>query len=105
LELVFYAIGYATAWLLVPVFTFGHVTVEPSTNGKRLRPRRGRIQRIAPGKYLREVEGAAHVDLHRFGGDASERRVSEFIARHLRQMPMDTIGSSGSLGANDHTRL
>ena len=56
LELVFYAIGYATAWLMVPVFTFGHVTVEPSTNGKTLRPRRGRIQRIAPGKYLMTAE-------------------------------------------------
>ncbi|MEZ5305422.1 MAG: alpha/beta fold hydrolase [Verrucomicrobiales bacterium] len=29
------------------------------------------------------VEGAAHIDLHRFAGLAYERRVTEFLARHL----------------------
>ncbi len=52
LEFLLYGIGYATAWLLVPVFTFGHVTVEPNTNGKRLKPRGGRIQYISPGRYV-----------------------------------------------------
>ena len=56
LEVLFYGIGYATAWLLVPVFTFGHVTVEPNTNGKKLKPRGGRIQRIAPGRYVMTAE-------------------------------------------------
>ena len=52
LEFLLYGIGYATAWVLVPVFTFGHVTVEPNTDDKRLKPRGGRIQRIAPGRYV-----------------------------------------------------
>ena len=56
LELLFYGIGYATAWLLVPVFTFGHVTVAPNTNGRTLKPRGGRIQRIAPGRYVMTAE-------------------------------------------------
>ncbi|MEZ5304258.1 MAG: hypothetical protein R3F11_26995 [Verrucomicrobiales bacterium] len=29
------------------------------------------------------IEGAAHIDLHRFAGLAYERRVTEFLARHL----------------------
>jgi hypothetical protein len=56
LELLFYGIGYVTAWLLVPVFTFGHVTVEPTINGKKLKPRGGRIQCIAPGRYVMTAE-------------------------------------------------
>jgi hypothetical protein len=30
------------------------------------------------------LSGAAHVDLHAFGGKEYERRVGEFLARHLR---------------------
>lgn len=55
-ELVFYTVGYVTAWILVPVFTFGHVSVEPGLNGIPLEPRRGRIQRIAPAKYVMSAE-------------------------------------------------
>lgn len=55
-ELLLYGVGYATAWLLVPVFTFGHVTVEPNTSGRKLKPRRGRIQRISPGRYVMTAE-------------------------------------------------
>ena len=56
LEIMFYGIAYATAWLLVPAFTFGHVAVEPNAKGKKLRPRRGHIQRVAPGKHLMTAE-------------------------------------------------
>jgi hypothetical protein len=56
LELLFYGVGYATAWVLVPVFTFGHVTVEPNSNGRKLKPRGGRIQRISPGRYVMTAE-------------------------------------------------
>jgi hypothetical protein len=58
-ELLFYGIGYATAWIVVPVFTFGRVTVEPGRNGKFLQPKRGRIQRTGPGKYVMKAELAA----------------------------------------------
>lgn len=61
LELVFYVLGYATAWVIVPVFTFGQVTVEPGADGKFLRPKRGRIQRSAAGKYVMEAEVAVWV--------------------------------------------
>jgi hypothetical protein len=61
LEILFYGIGYATAWLLVPVFTFGHVTVEPNTNGRKLKPRGGRIQRIAPGRYVMTAELGSYI--------------------------------------------
>lgn len=61
LELVFYVLGYATAWVIVPVFTFGHVTVEPGPDGRFLKPKRGRIQRVGPGKYVMEAEMAVWV--------------------------------------------
>lgn len=60
LEFVFYVVGYATAWVVVPVFTFGTVTVEP-THGRAIKPKRGRIQRSAGGGYVMEAELAALV--------------------------------------------
>lgn len=60
-EAVFYVLGYATAWVIVPVFTFGHVTVGPARHVKRLNPKRGRIQRIGPGRYVVEADTAVWV--------------------------------------------
>lgn len=34
-EVVFYALGYATGWLLVPALSFGYYTVEPIPPPKR----------------------------------------------------------------------
>jgi uncharacterized protein len=39
---------------------------------------------VASPKEFYSVSGAAHVDLHAFGGEAYERRVGDFLARHLR---------------------
>ena len=55
-ELVFHGVGYVTAYILVPLFTFGQVTVEPSRNAGILNPKRGRIQRAANGKYVMAAE-------------------------------------------------
>jgi fermentation-respiration switch protein FrsA (DUF1100 family) len=44
-----------------------------------------RIFAAVPGpKEFYLLSGAAHVDLHAFGGKEYERRVGEFLARHLR---------------------
>jgi hypothetical protein len=59
LEFVFYAIGYGTAWLVVPVITFGRVIVEPGPGGKFVKPKRGRIQSIGRDRYLMDAELAA----------------------------------------------
>jgi hypothetical protein len=53
LELLFYGVGYATAWVVVPLFTFGRVTVEPARNIDVLRPQ----PRIGPRRYV--IDGVA----------------------------------------------
>jgi hypothetical protein len=60
-EFVFYGIGYATAWVVVPLFTFGQVTVEPVRHGRDVEPKRGRIRRSARGGYIMEAELAVLV--------------------------------------------
>jgi hypothetical protein len=40
-EIVFYVLGYATGWLLIPVFSFGRYTAEPLSPPRRGQ-RRGR---------------------------------------------------------------
>ena len=61
LEFVLYPIGYCTAWLVVPVFTFGCVTVEPGPAGKRVN--RGRIQSAGRGQYLMDADLAACIGI------------------------------------------
>jgi uncharacterized protein len=46
----------------------------------------------AAPKELWAVDGAAHVNLHRFAGAEYERRVSEFLSRYL-----SPIGSSSPI--------
>jgi fermentation-respiration switch protein FrsA (DUF1100 family) len=61
--------------------------------------------RAAEPKEFWEITDAAHVDLHRFAGAGYERRVDEFLGRHLRPRSIGPAGSSGALGAHDHSRL
>jgi uncharacterized protein len=39
---------------------------------------------VPPPKEFYPVAGAAHIDLHAYGGTEYERRVGEFLAHHLR---------------------
>jgi fermentation-respiration switch protein FrsA (DUF1100 family) len=49
-----------------------------------LRESRALFARAHEPKELWVVDGAAHVDLHAFAGGEYERRVGDFLARHLR---------------------
>ena len=60
---------------------------------ERARPSEARMIHAHAGgpKELWIIDGAAHVDLHRFAGEAYERRVLDFLGRHLDGTAIDTL--------------
>ncbi len=56
IEIVLQLFCYGTAWLLVPIFTFGRVFVEPTPIREFVKPGFGRIQRSGRGHYVMDAE-------------------------------------------------
>ncbi len=59
IELVLQLFCYGTAWLLVPIFTFGRVFVEPTPIREFVKPNFGRLQRSNKGHYVMDAELAS----------------------------------------------
>ncbi|HET9444733.1 MAG TPA: hypothetical protein VFO35_00640 [Steroidobacteraceae bacterium] len=59
LELLVQVAGYITACIIIPVFSFGLVTVKPGPKGEMVTPRFGRIRRLPGGRFIMEAELAA----------------------------------------------
>ena len=55
-EVVLQLFCYGTAWLLVPMLTFGRVFVEPAPIREFVKPGFGRIQRSNAGHYVMDAE-------------------------------------------------
>jgi hypothetical protein len=55
-EMVLQLFCYGTAWLLVPIFTFGRVYVEPAPIRKFVKPGLGRLQRHGRGYYVMDAD-------------------------------------------------
>ncbi len=55
-EVVLQLAGYATAWIVVPLFTFGRVVVEPKKRGVRVVPKWHRLSRAADGTFIVDCE-------------------------------------------------
>jgi hypothetical protein len=56
IEVVLQLFCYGTAWLLVPIFSFGMVFVEPSPIREFVKPGFGRLQRSSKGHYVMDAE-------------------------------------------------
>jgi hypothetical protein len=56
IEVVLQVFCYGTAWLLVPIFTFGMVFVEPTPIREFVKPGFGRLQRSSKGHYVMDAE-------------------------------------------------
>jgi hypothetical protein len=56
IEIVLQLFCYGTAWLLVPIFTFGRVFVEPTPIREFVKPGFGSIQRSSRGHYMIDAE-------------------------------------------------
>lgn len=56
IEVVLQLFCYGTAWLLVPIFTFGMVFVEPAPIREFVKPGFGRLQRSSKGHYVMDAE-------------------------------------------------
>ena len=56
IEVVLQLFCYGTAWLLVPIFTFGIVFVEPTPIREFVKPGFGRLQRSSKGHYVMDAE-------------------------------------------------
>lgn len=66
-EFLIQCAGYATAWLLLPVFTFGLLRVEPGRKGRFVKLGRGSIVKQPGGHYLVEAEVASFIGLLLWG--------------------------------------
>ncbi len=58
-ELVLEVVGYFTGRIVIPVFTFGRVHVEPGRKGEWTKPRWRRLVRLPDGTYLMSAEMGA----------------------------------------------
>lgn len=56
IEVVLQLFCYGTAWLLVPIFSFGRVFVEPTPMRAFVKPGFGSIQRSGRGLYVMDAE-------------------------------------------------
>lgn len=63
LELILQVAGYITACIVVPVLSFGLVTVEPGPKGELVTPKFGRIRRLPGGRFIMEAELAALIGI------------------------------------------
>jgi hypothetical protein len=61
-ELLMQLIGYLTSRIIVPVFTFGLVHVEPGPHKEYVAPKFGRIQRHS-GKLIMDAELGALIGI------------------------------------------
>jgi len=68
------------ARLAAPVLVISGANDQHTTRGETLRL----FEAVLEPKALWIVEGAAHVDLHRFDPQAYESRVGAFLARYVR---------------------
>lgn len=59
LESVLQLFCYGTSWILVPIFTFVTVYVEPTPLREFVKPKFGRIQRSSNGHYIMKAELAS----------------------------------------------
>jgi hypothetical protein len=55
-EAAFQVAGYATGWVVVPLFTLGRVVVEPRKPGGRVHPKWSRLSRAADGTWILDAE-------------------------------------------------
>lgn len=55
-EVVLQLAGYATGWVVVPLFTFGRVVVEPKKRGITVVPKWHRLSRAADGTFIVDCE-------------------------------------------------
>ncbi len=56
IEIVLQLFCYGSAWLLVPIFTFGKVYVEPTPMREFIKPGFGRLHRSHKGYYVMDAE-------------------------------------------------
>ena len=62
-ELVIQVAGYATAWVVLPLGTFGFLHVESIPFREFVKPGIGRIKKLPTGAYLIEAELASLLGL------------------------------------------
>ena len=62
-EVVLQVAGYATGWVVVPLFTLGRVVVEPKKRGVRVFPKWRRLSQAADGTFIVDPEMGSLIGL------------------------------------------
>lgn len=62
-EAVFQLAGYATSWVVVPLFSLGRVVVEPKKRGVGVSPRWHHASRAADGTLIIDAETGSAIGI------------------------------------------